>query len=203
MKVMRRMQIKTENFCVGDQISMKLEDFGKFSATVEIVKSDRICVLFDNTIVDTFMNVRNTTEGGYEKSDIRAKLYEFAASRLPREIRDRLISIELPTFGQVFGHNISNYKYYTVDGDEQFLLLKDLRNRMCTDVDDILTSWWLQNIYCPDGGHGAKDVSSANFANVNGNGNPTYDDASSSLGVRPVLWLEVKPLCSQRKKLIP
>lgn len=34
MKVTRKMQFKTEDICVGDQITVKLAGLGKFTATV-------------------------------------------------------------------------------------------------------------------------------------------------------------------------
>lgn len=193
MKAMRRMQIKTESFCVGDQISIKVNHFGKFTATVQEVQNDSICVFFDNIIGKHWMNAEDTTAGGYDKAYLREWLHDVITPNLSKKIQDRLISIELPSFGQIFGHDHPDYKYFQEDTHEQFPSMKDKVNRICINPDGYLTGWWLQNTHCPDGEHGAKKMSSAYFALVDLYGTAAYGHASSSLGVRPVLWLVVKP----------
>jgi hypothetical protein len=49
LKVTRNVKFKTEDFCVGDQISVKLKGLGKYTATVQRINKEG--VLFYLTIL--------------------------------------------------------------------------------------------------------------------------------------------------------
>ena len=46
MKVARKVQFKTNEICVGDQITVRLSGFGKFTATAQRVADKGILFLF-------------------------------------------------------------------------------------------------------------------------------------------------------------
>ena len=50
LKVTRKVEFKTEDFCVGDQISVKLKGFGKFTATVQKITDEGVLFMFDEEI---------------------------------------------------------------------------------------------------------------------------------------------------------
>ena len=50
MKVTRKVQFKTNEICVGDQITVRLSGFGKFTATAQRVTDKGILFLFDEVI---------------------------------------------------------------------------------------------------------------------------------------------------------
>lgn len=176
MKVTRKVQFKTNEICVGDQINVKLRGFGKFTATVQKVTDKEICFLFDDVVTRHSMNETNTNEAGFEKSDMRRWLCETVLPAFPKKMRTRIREITLPTYGEIFGHD-NFYENFEPDNDEQFELMKWRGNRVC-DFED----WWLRNAT-------KSNVSSAYFAHVNSSGTAGSYYASYSYGVRPEFWL--------------
>ena len=163
MKVARKVQFKTNEICVGDQITVRLSGFGKFTATAQRVADKGILFLFDEVIARHPMNeTNNTNEGGFDKSDMRRWLRETVLPAFPEKLRTRIREI-------------------TPDDDEQFELMKRRGNRVC-DFEDDWCWWWLRNAT-------KRSVSSALFASVNSLGDTGYGSASNSSGVRPEFWL--------------
>ena len=180
MKVTRKVQFKTNEICVGDQITVRLSGFGKFTATAQRVTDKGILFLFDEVIVRHLMNETNTNEGGFDKSDMCRWLRETVLPAFPEKLRTRIREITLPTYGEIFGHD-DFYENFEPDNDEQFELMKRRGNRVC-DFEDDWCWWWLRNAT-------KKNVSSANFASVDGVGLAYCGNASTSSGVRPEFWL--------------
>lgn len=181
MKVARKVQFKTNEICVGDQITVRLSGFGKFTATAQRVTDKGILFLFDEVIARHPMNeTNNTNEGGFDKSDMCRWLRETVLPAFPEKLRTRIREITLPTYGEIFGHD-DFYENFEPDDDEQFELMKRRGNRVC-DFEDDWCWWWLRNAT-------KRSVSSAAFARVNGGGGPYYTNASGSGGVRPVFGL--------------
>lgn len=60
MKVTRKVTFKTNEVCVGDQITVKLNGFGKFTATAQKVTDKGILFLFDEIIAKHPMNESET-----------------------------------------------------------------------------------------------------------------------------------------------
>lgn len=180
MKVTRKVQFKTNEICVGDRITVRLSGFGKFTATAQRVTDKGILFLFDEVIARHLMNETNTNEGGFDKSDMCRWLHETVLPAFPEKLRTRIREITLPTYGEIFGHD-DFYENFEPDNDEQFELMKWRGNRVC-DFEDDWCWWWLRNA-------AKRNVSSAYFAIVSGNGLPTCVHASSSRGVRPEFWL--------------
>ena len=180
MKVTRKVQFKTNEICVGDQISVKLHGFGKFTATAQKVTDKGILFLFDEVIARHSMNGSSTNEGGFDGSDMKRWLNEVVLRAFPEKLRNKVTEITLPTYGEIFGHD-DFYENFEPDNDEQFEMMKRRGNRVC-DFEDDWCWWWLRNA-------AKENVSSADFALVGSNGRPNYSDASFSGGVRPEFWL--------------
>lgn len=181
MKVARKVQFKTNEICVGDQITVRLSGFGKFTATAQRVADKGILFLFDEVIARHPMNeTNNTNEGGFDKSDMRRWLRETVLPAFPEKLRTRIREITLPTYGEIFGHD-DFYENFEPDNDEQFELMKWRGNRVC-DFEDDWCWWWLRNA-------AKRNVSSALFAYVGSYGHTACFNASSSCGVRPEFWL--------------
>ena len=180
MKVTRKVQFKTNEICVGDQITVRLSGFGKFTATAQRVTDKGILFLFDEVIARHPMNETNTNEGGFDKSDMRRWLRETVLPAFPEKLRTRIREITLPTYGEIFGHD-DFYENFEPDNDEQFELIKRRGNRVC-DFEDDWCWWWLRNAT-------KRSVSSAHSDRVGGYGYPYSNYASNSGGVRPEFWL--------------
>lgn len=180
MKVTRKVQFKTNEICVGDQITVRLSGFGKFTATAQKVTDKGILFLFDDVIARHSMNETNTNEGGFDKSALRRWLCETVLPAFPEKLRTGIREITLPTYGEIFGHD-DFYENFESDNYEQFELMKRRGNRVC-DFEDDWCCWWLRNA-------AKRSVSSACFAGVSDYGDAGYNDASDSLGVPPEFWL--------------
>jgi len=183
MKVTRKVVFKTNEICVGDQITVKLSGFGKFTATAQKVTDKGVLFLFDEVITRQPMNSKNTNKGGFESSDLCRWLHGAVLPAFPEKLRYRVTDITLPTYGEIFGHDYYEnfYENFEPDTDEQFELMKRRGNRVC-DFEGDWCSWWLRNAT-------KQRVSSANFARVYGDGDANSDGASASRGVRPEFWL--------------
>lgn len=180
MKVARKVQFKTNEICVGDQITVGLSGFGKFTATAQRVTEKGILFLFDDVISRHPMNETNTNEGGFNKSDMCGWLCETVLLAFPEKLRTKVIEITLPTYSEIFGHD-AFYENFEPDNDEQFELMKRRGNRVC-DFKDDWCWWWLRNAT-------KRNISSARFALVGGGGGTGCTGASDSFGVRPEFWL--------------
>lgn len=180
MKVTRKMEFKTKDIYVGDQITVKLKDFGKFTATAQKVTEDGVLFLFDEIIARHCMNETNSNKGGFEASDMKKWLNEVVLPAFPKKYRDKISEITLPTYGEIFGHD-DYYENFEPDDDEQFEMMKRRGNRVC-DFEDDWCWWWLRNAT-------KEKVSAAYFAHVYGSGLTNCVSASYSCGVRPEFWL--------------
>lgn len=180
MQVSRKTQIATEEFKLCDQIAIKLKNLGDFTATVRKISDDGVLLIFDSIVVRRRMNSEWTNEGGFENSELNKWMQSELLDAFPEELKSRIKSISIPTYGQMFGHD-DFYKNFEEDDDEQLLLMKNEKNRVAT-FEDETCSYWLKNAT-------KKSVSSAFFALVVGSGRAGYDYASYSLGVLPVILL--------------
>ena len=180
MKVARKVQFKTNEICVGDQINVKLHGFGRFTATAQKVTDKGILFLFDEVVARHPMNESNINKGGFDGSDMKRWLNEVVLRAFPDKLRNKVTEITLPTYGEVFGHD-DFYENFEPDNDEQFEMMKRRGNRVC-DFEDDWCWWWLRNAT-------KESVSSAYFAGVGASGYTGYGNASNSGGVRPEFWL--------------
>ena len=182
MKVMRNVVIKTNEFCVGDQINVKVRGMGKFTATVhKILDNGEVLFMFDQCVARRQMNPTNTNEGGFKNTDLSRWLCNEFAPKLPAKITSRLIDFGIPSYGMMFGHDEQFYKdYIEPDNDEQLELMKIRRNRVADyeDKENGCGWYWLSNAT-------KKAWSSTSFARCDYDGLAAFFGASYSFGVRP------------------
>lgn len=181
MKTIRMHEIDTEEFQVGDQITIALD--GKdYTATVQQVTDEGYIVMFDDCVAEHEMNSEWTNKGGFDASDMKKFLQEELLPKFPEDLRPRIKNITLPTVGQIFGHEDQwCNRTFEPDTDEQFPLMKSRKNRVA-DFDGDWDWWWLANAT-------KQSVSSTFFAYVVNYGIPYYYIAGTAFGVRPVFLL--------------
>lgn len=166
----------------GDQIEIPLGDLGTFTATVQMVKGDRVLFLFDDYIAKRPMNENGSNEGGYEKSDLKKWIENDLFKMFPEVLRNHMTGLTIPTLGEICGWGDNwDKEHIEPDDDEQLPLMKQRRNRVAYYNNDCACGW-LRNAT-------KKEFSSAHFASVNGIGYANYYGASYSNGVRPEFWL--------------
>ena len=178
MNVYRRIDINTDDFRVGDQISI-----GHYTATCQKIEGDGCIFLLDQYLDEAMsMNEEDTNKGGYEASDLIIELNSdeilkvFDGLKLTPFKNGDLLRI--PYYGEMFGHD-GWYRSSGVEPDdcEQWVLMMDRRNRVADRRGEAYEWGWLQN----------KQVRSlTTFSDVDNDGTAGYWDASNSIGVRPV-----------------
>lgn len=167
---------------VGDQIEIPLGDLGTFTATVQMVKGDRVLFLFDDYIAKRPMNENGSNEGGYEKSDLKKWIENDLFKMFPEVLRNHMTGLTIPTLGEICGLGDNwDKEHIEPDDDEQLPLMKQRRNRVAYYNNDC--AWgWLRNAT-------KKEFSSASFTCVGSYGGTSCYGASYSSGVRPEFWL--------------
>jgi len=178
MKVIRKVTMEVEHFEIGDQIKIKLKGAGKFTATCHKITNDGALFVFDNCVARKQMNDTDTTEGGFDESDLCAWLNTEFIDRFPNKYIKRIVRPEgcehllwLLSEEQVFGSNLPF--------DYQLELMRDPKHRVCSYPDGSRATWWLRDV-----------VNSAPFAAVSAGGCATSGSASASVGVRPAFIIE-------------
>lgn len=157
---------------IGNKMMVPLGDLGTFTATVQMVKDDKVLFLFDDYIVKRPMNENGSNEGGYEKSDLKKWIENDLFKMFPKALRKHMTGLTIPTLGEICGWGDNwDKEYIEPDSDEQLPLMKQRRNRVAY-YNNECSSGWLRNAM-------KKEFSSAYFAT-----------ASTSRGVRPGFWLE-------------
>ena len=188
MKVKRTVTMKVNNFEIGDQITVKLREYGKFTATAHEITDKGTLFIFDDCVCANPMNNEDTKEGGYLVSDLRKFVTQDLLKAFPDKLLARMVKddngdlLSIPTYGQIFGKDLDDewdQKNIEIDQREQLPLMVKRKNRIA-DLNDEWCWYWLQN----------KLRSSSNFAYVNGNGNANHGDASNSRGVLPAFLIK-------------
>lgn len=185
MKVKRTVTMNVNNFEVGDQITVKISEYGKFTATAHEITDKGTLLIFDDCVCKRRMNETNTNNGGFEKSELCGWMNTEFLCAFPDEIRSWMVADEndnyltVPTYGQIFGKDWDDewdQKNIEIDQREQLPLMEKRKNRIA----DLNGEWcWLQN----------KLRSSSCFAGVCDDGYAGYSDASTSGGVRPAFLI--------------
>ena len=181
MKLLRKQELETSSIQVGDQIVIQLTGFGEFTATAQKITGKGTLFLFDDCVAEQPMNKKYTNKGGYEKSDLCKWINDVLLAAFPKDLRDRIDNLTIPTYGQMFGHDDWYNDVMEPDDDEQLPLMKKRKNRI-VDFNDDYEWYWLKNAT-------KKEVSAAFFAFVYYFGLTYYYGASYSFGVRPVFLL--------------
>ena len=193
MKVIRKMEVlvnggEQEPFKIGDQIHV-----GKhYTATCQKVGKNGAIFMFDQYLDEArVMNRQKTNEGGYEASDLRKFLKEFAMTSIFDDIREMMVPfkktgdlLRIPTAEEMFGPEEGGEYYETLSHKKQWILMKDRRSRFAFRGEKQEIEWgWMQNKY--------EDYSATNFIIVHNDGNTTYSAAHHAFGVRIVFRLLV------------
>lgn len=189
MKVYRTSEVLAGGkYEVGDIVSYTMEDGEEVEALAvkeEFDKHGNLCMVFmllDCLKEECRMNRDDTNDGGYEESHLRDQLATKYLEKFPAALRLNMVPFEngdllrIPTEREIFGRNI--YGEEEPNTVEQFEPMKKRRNRMAFDgLNGETQAYWLQN----------KRVRSAPyFCCVYYSGNANANDASHSLGVRPL-----------------
>lgn len=133
MKAWRKVKMEIKNYEVGDQITVKLKDLGKFTATAQRVYEDgKTLFLFDNCVAEHEMNENGSNVGGFYKSDLCKWMNTELVKSFPTKLLDRMIYtdekheclLRIPTRKEIFGED-KNSQNYEPDLGEQFELMKD------------------------------------------------------------------------------
>lgn len=191
MKVIRKMEVivdgKRKCFKIGDQIHV-----GEYyTATCQKVKKSGAIFMFDQYLDKTrMMNLNGTNEGGYEASDLRKFLKEFATSSVFDEICGMMVPfkktgdlLRIPTAEEIFGPEESHEWYEALSVRNQWPLMKDRYNRIAFGRENRYKgSGWLQN---------KNENSDSYFAVMDCYGGKDYCKSCIPIGVRVVFRLLV------------
>lgn len=191
MLVKRTMKVDVELFEVGDIIKFKLTDGEKVQAmAVKQTPEGMLFVLVDCLAKEypMFNDIDDMDEEdiSYATSDLRKALNGEILDRFPKEIKDRMVAVNaegdmlrIPTEYEIFGENVYGQEESKLT--KRWKPMKKKRNRIAFQGKKGAWEWyWLMNRH--------KDYASY-FARVSGGGGANYDNASDSLGVRPVFLL--------------
>lgn len=185
MKVKRTIKVKnTEKYQVGDIISFKLANGEKVEALAVKEENDNMLFCFVDCLEDEYhMNGTNTTEGGFETSNLNTYLNVKIIRLFPEKIKKNMIAFEngkylrIPTEREIFGEAEYGDEQDSVD---QWKPMKRRKNRIaCLGKYGQLDWYWLSAV-----------ASSTGFCNCITNGIAGYNYASSAYGVRPVFMLK-------------
>lgn len=190
MKVIRKKEVLVNGrngcFKIGDRIQV-----GKhYTATCQKVGKNGAIFMFDQYLDSAqAMNYQRTNEGGYEASDLRKFLKEFAKTSMFDEIREMMVPfkktgdlLRIPTAEEMFGPEKAHKYYEIISHKKQWALMKDRHNRIAFRGEDQELDWgWLQNRY---------KNSSSDFAITKMYGSTNNSNASTANGVRVVFRLK-------------
>lgn len=168
----------------NNQLMFVLYGIGTFTASEVQVNDNTITFMFDQCVTKISMNKISTNEGGYEASDlykwINTTLKTLLKEAFSDNIKNRLVDISIPSYGQMFGHDRGYYVYFEHDNDELFKPMANWNNHIAK-----CNRWpyWLRNAI-------NSEVSTDAFAIVDENGYPDSRGAAVEIGVRPIFTLE-------------
>ncbi len=155
---------------VGDKFSFSLKNGESVTALAVKEETDGMVFIFEDCLSKAYPMNDNLMDM------LNNELYKL----FPDKIRDAMVSfdgnsmIRIPTEKEIFG--VNKYGEKESDDVKQFEPMKNRRNRIAFRNNEF--EWyWLKN-------RGVR--SAAYFAYVDDNGNANSNDASYSLGVRPL-----------------
>ena len=174
MRVNREVRIKTKHIKVGDRIRVKLPKKCHMATAIR-EEGDGMLFLFDEYLDEAHqMNSRNSTDGGYDASEMRKFLRELTEA-FPEKLRKRMAAFEngdllrLLTITEMCG---VDENFNRCEGQIEWM--KDRRRRIACRKGEECECGWTSTV-----------VSGASFAYVDGDGYAHCYGASHPLGVRP------------------
>ena len=186
MKIYRLIEVKLDDVQIGDKLDIYLTNIQKFKATVHRIHEAAngvkfVTCMFDDCIAEHSMNVTSTNLGGFEVSDACKWLKENIFPLFPEELKDKITSLTLPSYGMIFGHDDWYKRTLESDNDEQFVLMKKRLNRTA-DIYDEEGFYWLSNA-------ALSIFDSKSFGGVTSEGKPSVFPAQYYFGIRPVFTI--------------
>lgn len=174
MEVMREIGLEVEKLQIGDRISVCLPG-EKHTATAVRDEGDGMLFLFDEYLDEARpMNRSDTTDGGYDASEMR-KFLQGLAEVFPKKIRKRMVPFDngdmlrLLTITEMCG---VDKDFNRCDGQIEWM--KDRRHRIASRKGEEYEWGWTSTV-----------VSGAYFATVASAGDALCNNASYPDGVRP------------------
>ncbi len=176
--VLREIETETDSLQVGDRIKVSFSGEEHYATAIQ--QKDDVMLFLTNDYLDDAMrmNPTDTTEGGWEESELRKRLQDIADNT---DIKDQLVPFEngdlltLLSMEEMFGLN----KHFD-KCDGQIEWLKDRRHRVAERKGESYEWGWLRSV-----------VSATNFAFVGNSGNANYYGAGSPRGVRPAFQIKI------------
>ena len=186
MRIERITEVETADIKIGDRVYVD-----HYTATCQTVTPKGALFLLDQYLDEpTVMNVDNTNQGGYKKSDLRKALQSEWVLGIFAGIRDYMVPFDngdllrIPFVGEMFD---KPPKWCEPDDHKQWPLMQDRRNRLASRCGEY--EWgWINN---------KRKSSATSFCYVSSGGYANSWNASYVFGVRPVFqiakWEDKKP----------
>lgn len=183
MKVIRKVKVEldTDQFKVGDKITINLKKSGTFSATAQLAKDEGTLFMFDSAVAMYQMTNRLSNKGGFKQSELYSWLQTKFLALFPDDIKSRIIEISIPTYSQMFGQDSFYDSFIPIKG-HQFVRMKKSKYRI-RRYNKALCSYWLQNAT-------ADFISPSGFAVVMIDGEANSYIGNSINGVVPTILLK-------------
>lgn len=176
--VLREIETETDSLQVGDRIKVSFSGEEHYATAIQ-QKDDVMLFLTDDYIDNAMqMNPTDTTEGGWEESELRKRLQDIADNT---DIKDQLVPFEngdlltLLSMEEMFG-----LKKHFDKCDGQIEWLKDRRHRVAERKGESYEWGWLRSV-----------VSATHFADVAADGDAGYEAAGYARGVRPAFQIKI------------
>lgn len=185
MRVIRKTEIDTDVFRVGDQINVR-----HYTATCQKVEEDGAVFLLDQYLDEAMpMNRVDTNDGGYEASDLRKRLNStdildiFVFSDVGNELvpLDNGDLFRIPYFSEIFGWDDLYDLFVEPDDYNQWPLMAKRQDRIACRRGVGCEFGWLQN----------KRIARRGFCVVTSDGFAADGRALNKFGVRLVFKIRL------------
>lgn len=189
MEVKRKISVDTDMFELGDIISFKLTTGEEVQARAVRETPEGMLFITVDCLKDEqpmFKDIEDMEDFLYDNSNLRKVLNGAILDSFPYEIRDHMKVvhgdsdlIRIPSEKEIFGENVLGQEEGEV---KQFKGMKNCKNRIAWQGSKTnrFECYWLMDRH--------REYTSC-FISVSVYGNMTFDNASYSLGVRPVFLL--------------
>lgn len=175
-------EVSTTEKKIGDVVLIEMAN-GSFEEFLIVDRDEEGYTLYAVDCIGEphCMNSTDTTEGGYDASEMREYLNNQLILTFGKAIRNKLLPmgsngdlIRLATYNEIFGDDKGNGRWKPME---------KRRNRIAMNCDDCTTWYWLSSVYpstyfC--------DVRSAGYANAS--------TSSNAYGVRPAIKVNFSDL---------
>ena len=178
MKVFREIETETDCLQVGDRIEVSFSGEKHFATAIQ-QRGDAMLFLTDDYLDDPMrMNPTDTTEGGWEESELRKRLQDIAENT---DIKNQLMPFEngdlltLLSIQEMFGLD-ENFN----ECEGQIEWLKNRRHKIAERKGEFYEWGWLRSV-----------ASASSFAAVGYGGRADHISVSYAVGVRPAFQIKI------------